>query len=594
MTCIVKIFLFVNLIATFTINVFAYDKSMTEILKDDGEISLLYTNGTNRFIKKEDDVKAFALVESYKSHLYEIRHSNNAPTCADYTSNNYAEVQMVHTTIPTELLRFALNLGYYANNKIILEVNNNEYSRNYYEHLIFANALCKMAQNYDKCTLILDIIYKELIANDKKNEEMISESKANVQKYIEQLRLSDFIESIKKARIKKSTCDFINQLKKTKAKIVGYKLFLDIIYNNVFQDKISDKDMTYCFTLEYDTNGSLLEQEAMALEGEYPVDIHALANLGGTCWFSSSMQFLNASKDFRNFIENAARIYRNRNEAFYEMDNIFVILHNIFNLLNSNISLEPEAEEMTKDGKAAGYSKRIIEKQFSRLMKKLEIPVDYKKVADSLTFMKKILIEINRAIQVRESVQICEFNELYLKLTDSFNVFTTIKLKCAQGHVISIRNNASSIMLINMDEYKGEERDDIIKELFKTNKNTTRLAFCKKCKKRCELKEDIESKPAENLIIQVYSNNKNAQTTAQLNKERLFCPTNSEIYNVKTSLWHVINESGATQNHLKTIIHYKGYYVVADNSIVKKVSDSYEGVIPEGESEPLVLYERVH
>lgn len=80
----------------------------------------------------------------------------------------------------------------------------------------------------------------------------------------------------------------------------------------------------------------------------------------------------------------------------------------------------------------------------------------------------------------------------------------------------------------------------------------------------------------------------------KLNKERLLCLTNSEIYNVRTSLWHVINDTDETQNHLKAVIFYKGYFVVADNSIVKKVSDIYENIIPSAESEPLVLYERVN
>ena len=52
--------------------------------------------------------------------------------------------------------------------------------------------------------------------------------------------------------------------RKTKAKIVGYKLFLDIIYNNVFQDKISDKDMKTMvedvfYTVDWQHPSSLLE-----------------------------------------------------------------------------------------------------------------------------------------------------------------------------------------------------------------------------------------------------------------------------------------------------------------------------------------------
>ena len=112
MNRVIRIFLCVNLIAMFSVNTFAFDKSITEILKDDGEISLFYTNGMSRFIKNEDDVKAFALVKSYKSHLYEIRHSGSMPILADYTNDYYAE--RVYTTILTELTAFALHNGHYS------------------------------------------------------------------------------------------------------------------------------------------------------------------------------------------------------------------------------------------------------------------------------------------------------------------------------------------------------------------------------------------------------------------------------------------------------------------------------------------------
>ena len=591
MTCIVKIFLFMSLIATFTINIFAYDKSITEILKDDGEISLLYTNGTSRFIKTDDDVKLFALVESYKSHLYEIRHSGNMPILADYTNDYYAE--SVYTTILTELAKFTLRNDHYSSCSDIIscggDIKNYTYAN--YNYLMFVNLLNRMMYSNDKYESILKNVGKSFVATGFYDLGKISKAENDIHEYIRQLRLDEFIENIKKAQLKKSAGEFINELRYIYAEMKDNFLNIDISYKNIYDN---NNDCKYYFSVKYGSNGSLPEQDVTLYESDYPVDIHALANLGGTCWFSSSMQFLNASRDFRSFIENAARIYRNRNEAFYEMENIFVILHNIFNLINSNISLEPEACEIEQNGTATGYSKRIIEKQFSRLMNKLGIPINNQNGTDSATFMDKILIEIKHALQVEKSIQDCALNALYTKLEDSFNVFTTVKLKCNQGHVISRKNHASSIMLINIDEYKGKEKNDKVNELFKLAKNTAGLAFCKKCDKECELHVEIERQPAEDLIIRVNADDKREVHSAKLNTEWFVCPTNVEVYNLRASLWYKTNETDITQNHGKTIIFYNGSYVVANDSLVKKVSDSYETIIPESESEPLVLYERVN
>ena len=591
MTCIVKIFLFVNLIATFTINVFAYDKSMTEILKDDGEISLLYTNGTNRFIKREDDVKAFALVESYKSHLYEIRHSGNMPILADYTNDYYAE--SVYTTILTELAKFTLRNGHYSSCSDVIscggDIKNYTYAN--YNYLMFVNTLNRIMQNDDKYEFILKEVSKSLIATGDYDPEKISNAESDIYEYIHQLRLNGFIENIKKAQLKKSAGEFINELRYIDAEMKDNWLNIDVSYKNIYNN---NDDIKYYFAIKYNPNGSMPKQEVKLFETEYPVDIHGISNLGKTCWFSSSMQFLNASRDFREFIESAAKIYRNMNEEFYELDNIFIMLNNTFNLINSNISLEPEACEIEQNGTATGYSKRIIEKQFSRLMNKLGIPINNQNGTDSATFMDKILIEIKHALQVEKSIQDCALNALYTKLEDSFNVFTTVKLKCNQGHVISIKNNASSIMLINIDEYKGKEKNDKVNELFKLAKNTAGLAFCKKCEKECELHVEIERQPAEDLIIRVNADDKREVHSAKLNTEWFVCPTNVEVYNLRASLWYKTNETDITQNHGKTIIFYNGSYVVANDSLVKKVSDSYETIIPESESEPLVLYERVN
>ena len=62
------------MIAVFNTGTIVSDRSITDVLQDDGEISVLYTNGASRFIKTEDDLELFALVESYKSHLYVICH----------------------------------------------------------------------------------------------------------------------------------------------------------------------------------------------------------------------------------------------------------------------------------------------------------------------------------------------------------------------------------------------------------------------------------------------------------------------------------------------------------------------------------------
>lgn len=107
MNRVVKVLLLSAFLSNFDIETCASEKSISENFQNDKEMSLLYNKGESRFIKNENDLKLFALRESYKSHLYKIRHSGDMPAVVDYTNSLYAEI--VYTKIPTALANFVLN-----------------------------------------------------------------------------------------------------------------------------------------------------------------------------------------------------------------------------------------------------------------------------------------------------------------------------------------------------------------------------------------------------------------------------------------------------------------------------------------------------
>ena len=71
-------------------NIEQEEKSISENFQNDKEMSLLYNKGECRFIKNENDLKLFALRESYKSHLYKIRHLyRKCPPLAPLPDNRF-------------------------------------------------------------------------------------------------------------------------------------------------------------------------------------------------------------------------------------------------------------------------------------------------------------------------------------------------------------------------------------------------------------------------------------------------------------------------------------------------------------------------
>lgn len=550
MNKIVKIFYFVVFLSVFGTETDASERSISENFENNKEMSLLYNKDESLFIKDEVDLKLFALRESYKSHLYTIRHSSDTlPMIADYTDARYAET--VYTKIPTALVQFALTTEQ-----------------------------------------TLPILPNTLTDND-----------------VKVLHLDEFIDTLKKAKSKNSLIEFLNEIKNVFAKRIGNTLFLDISYDNIGGTK-----KCFFFKVIYESS---VPQKIERISGGYPTNWHGLINMEGTCYCSALMHFLNASQDFRNFIEDAAKIYRREN---MKQDNIFVILHNIFNLINSNISLIGEADDVSNECNASSYSKKMFDKQFYSLVKELDANQEaFDKQYSALIkqfneFIKKtwqgpqtvaiyhnsqiLLYKIWSAMQVRvgQDANNSALQYVWNKMASQLSIMCEDVTKCNEcGYEINRATTVYQMMTPYTNEETGEISNEEISKCFRDEISCDDLKMCNNCKRAQKYTTIKTSNIPGNFIICPVAKDMMNYCCPKLLKDVIENPNNQNKYAIRASLLYKVGENplNHNENHATTLIKHDDGYFIVDNDYVGNYNKDYKEIVQDKGGHVLLLYEKV-
>ena len=520
MNRVVKVLLLSAFLSNFDIETCASEKSISENFQNDKEMSLLYNKGECRFIKNENDLKLFALRESYKSHLYKIRHSGDMPAVVDYTNSLYAEI--VYTKIPTALANFVLN-----------------------------------------STQQKPALPDSLTAND-----------------INTLQLGEFVDNLKQAKLQKSPVEFLNKMENVSAKQQGYELFLDIFYYDN-KETIKEPIKEY-FYLSYENN-AIIAQNIRYISGGYPDGWHGLINKNGTCYFNAAMHFLNASKDFRDFIEDVAKICRMKNIA---PDNIFVTLHNIFNLINANISLVGEADIESE------YSKKLFDKQFNKFMEIINLSPKQKYHPHIL--LSKMFETMLTTID--KDGKISDLKTVISNATSQFSILYEDVTRCNEcGYDTEKQETVCQMMCPCTNEDTGAVSNEELNKCFHEETELKQLSFCPKCNQKRRAIKIHTKYPSKNLLIAPsYKRFPTVYKSAKLLKEVVVNPNNNDKYVLRaTILLDIRDLQNADKNHFYSIIKCDEGYFVVDNNYVGKITKNYKEIISDTDGEGILLYEKI-
>ena len=514
MNRLLKVFLLSSLLSSFAIETRAVENSISEKFQNDKEMSLLYSKSGSRFIKNENDLKLFALRESYKSHLYEVRHSGNMPAVADYTDPLYAEI--VYTKILTALANFVLNS--------------------------------------DQQELALP---DSLTAHD-----------------IKTLQLGEFVDNLKQARSEKSLLSFLGKLKNVTVERKYDSLFLDIFYYD------NGETIKKYFVLNY-KNNAIVAQNIEYISGLYPDGWYGLINENGTCYFNAAMHFLNASKDFRDFIEDVAKIYR-RNNA--NPDNIFVTLNNIFNLINSNVSLEGEAYIKSE------YSTKLFDKQFNKFIKIINVPQK-----NTCALLSKMLETMQTTID--KDGKISDLKTLISKALSLFSILSEDVTRCTEcGYEIEKQETVSQMMFPYTNEESGKVSNEELNKCFHEETELKKLSFCPKCKREQQAIKIHTKYPSKNLLIAPsYKTLPAVYRAPELLKEVIVNPNNKDKYVLRATFCIDIKGDlkDADKNHSYSIIKCDAGYFKVDSGCVSQIKKDYKEIISDTEGEGILLYEKI-
>ena len=309
--------------------------------------------------QKYDDVKAFAILSDYKAHMWNIRQKNKNPIFKFVNNPKYSDT--VYHVIPSEILTACLGEGIYKNSGLITlehigqDIKNYTVSNMNYLMLVNIINLYKHKQVNDDA---IEEVKKLIIGHfkDKIDQYRLNKSVSDIRFYFNNMKLADYLPAVLNVQSKIFN-DFNDNKKDT---VFEYK-YTELSETELLKKNNSGIESKYYFHLlikytdkdrfsimgdtmsQYDDACNNILDKINCISGNKINQLRGIINLKDitksfkidTSYYSSAMMFLYNSDKFRNVIYKLA-------EKHYGLGRI---IRDIFNLMNSNVTLFSDSNE---------------------------------------------------------------------------------------------------------------------------------------------------------------------------------------------------------------------------------------------------------
>ena len=297
------------------------------------DISLLRTY--NPTIKNENDFKIYILRESFKAHLYEVRNSANAPDFARIDNPYYSE--SVYTWFINKLRDVVLDRNV---NKRLLEYSENlgyepieNHTQSNFNALVAWNTIDMIVnQGAEAKEGIITAVRRKIDSTNRyrKYTNNLNIAMDVVKDYMDGLKMYKFLTNLQKAQTRYNLAGFASALNNIE------NVSIQTSTSGRFNVRYSDNTV---FTMQIEQS-RVINNDINKTNAGLQQCPRGIPNLGNTCFYNSTMQYLYSSQGFRKLIEKMAKDQR---ERFYEKaphntrpTHIAIVLNNIFNTIGCN------------------------------------------------------------------------------------------------------------------------------------------------------------------------------------------------------------------------------------------------------------------
>ena len=320
--------------------------------------------------QKYEDIKEFAILSDYKAHMWNIRKTNKNPMFQFVRNQKYEDT--VYHIIPSEILTACFEEGIYKKSGIITLDHIGKDIKNYsvaeLNYLLLVNTINLYKHKQVKVDAIQEA--KDLIADyfkDKIDSSKLSKSVSDIKFYFDNMQLKDYLSSVLNVneyidnqisikdkngidgrtsttlKYKYTEIGHIEVITKTKGNETNEKHDYSVLIRYTNDDRFVIQSGLKS-TSEDAKQDILVKINTLGVDYYHRKYPRGIINFKGKkynpnntinidiSYYSSLMMFLYNSEKFRNLIY----------ELSMKKDGLARIIRDVFNLMNSNVTLFPD------------------------------------------------------------------------------------------------------------------------------------------------------------------------------------------------------------------------------------------------------------